>query len=77
MKDCLTRRKSRREDADDIKHKFCRAFCQAVVPIHQADGPLGSVFRHKCPAARTMPSNTQMYGKYLPEVYEHDLETIE
>ncbi|KAG0434608.1 hypothetical protein HPB47_018987 [Ixodes persulcatus] len=44
--------------------------------IHQADGPLGSLFRDKCSAARTMPSRTQMYQKYVPEVYEHDLETI-
>lgn len=76
MEDCLTRSKSRREDADDITHKFCRALCQAGIPLHQTDGPLGSLFRDKCPAARTMPSSTQMYRKYLPEVYEHDLETI-
>ncbi|KAG0427749.1 hypothetical protein HPB47_025214 [Ixodes persulcatus] len=48
----------------------------AGIPLHQTDGPLGSLFRDKCPAARTMPSSTQMYRKYLPEVYEHDLETI-
>ncbi|KAG0432014.1 hypothetical protein HPB47_021251 [Ixodes persulcatus] len=46
------------------------------IPLHQTDGPLGSLFRDKCPAARTMPSSTQMYRKYLPEVYERDLETI-
>ncbi|KAG0437047.1 hypothetical protein HPB47_017621 [Ixodes persulcatus] len=76
MEDCLTRGKSRREDADDIRHKFCRALCQVGIPFHQTDGPLGSLFRDKCPAARTMPSSTQMYRKYLPKVYEHDLETI-
>ncbi|KAG0433678.1 hypothetical protein HPB47_019715 [Ixodes persulcatus] len=47
------------------------------IPLHQTyDGPLDSLFCDKCPAARTMPSSTQMYRKYLPEVYEHDLETI-
>ncbi|KAG0413079.1 hypothetical protein HPB47_009771 [Ixodes persulcatus] len=76
MEDCLTRGKSRREDADDITHKFCRALCQAGIPLHQKDGPLGSLFRDKCPAARTMPSSTQMYRKYLPEIREHDLETF-
>ncbi|KAH9360734.1 hypothetical protein HPB48_020213 [Haemaphysalis longicornis] len=72
----MTRSKSRRKDADDITHKFCRALCQAGISLHQTDGPLGSLFREKCPAARTMPSSTQMYRKYLPEVCEHDLETI-
>ncbi|KAG0445249.1 hypothetical protein HPB47_017801 [Ixodes persulcatus] len=48
----------------------------AGIPLHQTDGPLGSLFRDKFPAARTMPSSTQMYRKYLPEVHEHDLETI-
>ncbi|EEC17859.1 carrier protein, putative [Ixodes scapularis] len=46
------------------------------IPLHQTDGLLGSLFREKCPAARKMPSSTQMYQKYLPEVYKHDLETI-
>lgn len=76
MEDCLTRSKSHREDADDSTQKFCQALCQTGIPLHQTDGPLGSLFQDKCPAARTMPSSTQMYRKYLPEVYEHDLETI-
>ncbi|KAH9375767.1 hypothetical protein HPB48_023018 [Haemaphysalis longicornis] len=35
MEHCLTRSKSRREDADDITNKFCRALCQAGIPLHQ------------------------------------------
>ncbi|KAH9380853.1 hypothetical protein HPB48_017759 [Haemaphysalis longicornis] len=76
MEDCLTRSKSRRKDADGITHKFCRALCQAGILLHQTDGTLGSLFRDTCTAARTMPSSTQMYRKYLPEVYEHDHEKI-
>ncbi|KAH9378982.1 hypothetical protein HPB48_007162 [Haemaphysalis longicornis] len=76
MEDCLTRSKSRREDVADTTHMFCRALGQAGIPLHQKDGPLGRLFQYKCPAARTILSSTQMHRTYLPEVYEHDLDTI-
>ncbi|KAG0436484.1 hypothetical protein HPB47_017920 [Ixodes persulcatus] len=57
IEECITRSRSNRQEADDIPHQFCRPLCHAGVPLHQADGPLGSLFRSKCPAARTMPAS--------------------
>ncbi|KAG0429939.1 hypothetical protein HPB47_023148 [Ixodes persulcatus] len=76
IEECITRSRSNRQEADDIPHQFCRALCHAGVPLHQADGPLGSLFRSKCPAARTMPGSDQLYRKYLHEVNEKDIGTI-
>ncbi|KAH9380823.1 hypothetical protein HPB48_021354 [Haemaphysalis longicornis] len=76
LEECITRDRSKREDANDIPHKFCRALCHTVIPLHQADGLLGSLFRSKCPAARTMPGSDQLYRKYLHEVSDKDLATI-
>ncbi|KAH7964997.1 hypothetical protein HPB49_002762 [Dermacentor silvarum] len=76
LEECITRARSKREDANDILHQFCRALCHAGIPLHQADGPLGNLFRSKCPAARTMPGSDQLYRKYLHGVSDKDLETI-
>ncbi|KAG0411039.1 hypothetical protein HPB47_011849, partial [Ixodes persulcatus] len=77
LEKCITRARSSRQDADDIPHQFCRALCHAGIPLHQADGPLGSLFRSKRPAARTMPAAVKrLYWKYLHEVSEKDVATI-
>ncbi|KAH7965842.1 hypothetical protein HPB49_011387 [Dermacentor silvarum] len=76
LEECITRARSKKEDANDIPHQFCRALCHAGITLHQADGPLGSLFRSKCQAARTMPSSDQLYRKYLHEVSDKDLATI-
>ncbi|KAH9366001.1 hypothetical protein HPB48_011538 [Haemaphysalis longicornis] len=45
LEECITRDRSKSEDANDIPHQFCRALCHADIPLHWADGPLGSLFR--------------------------------
>lgn len=76
LDECIPRARSNKQDAGDISHEFCRALCHAGIPLHQADGPLGDLFRRKCPAVRTMPSSDQLYRKYLPGVFENDLPAI-
>ncbi|KAG0435007.1 hypothetical protein HPB47_018737, partial [Ixodes persulcatus] len=72
----MTRAVDKRKEGNDIAHEFCRALCQAAIPLHLTDGPLGDLFRRRCPAARTMPTSSQMYKKYLPDVYQSDVAAI-
>lgn len=67
----------KRKDGEDIANDFCRAPCQAAIPLHQTNGPLEDLFRRRCVASRTIPTSSQMYKKYLPDVYESDVVAIQ
>lgn len=72
----ITRFAEKRKTGEDIAHEFCRSLCQGGVVLHQADGPVGELFRTRCPAARTLLASDQLYKKYLPEVYAKKIETV-
>ncbi|CAN7946846.1 unnamed protein product [Ixodes hexagonus] len=74
---CITRVSRKKDDADDVAHRFCRAPCKAGISLKKTDGPLGELFRNMCPAARTMPSAAMMYRKYLPDVFARDLSAVQ
>ncbi|KAG0438365.1 hypothetical protein HPB47_017041, partial [Ixodes persulcatus] len=72
----MTRFAEKRKTGEDIAREFCRSLCQGGLALHQADGPVGELFRTRCPAARTLPALDQLYKKYLPEVYAKDVDTV-
>ncbi|XP_078518243.1 uncharacterized protein LOC144782856 [Lissotriton helveticus] len=76
LAETMTRFKRKREEEKDVAHEFVRALVQSGTSLHQADGPIGNLFRKRAPAFKTLPKTTQMYEKYLPEVFLADIEHI-
>jgi hypothetical protein len=70
------RAKSKEREAETVAHDFTRALAYSGLPLVQADGYVGKVFRKYCPAARTMPSGRQLARKYLTEIYEQHVSCI-
>ncbi|XP_078527943.1 uncharacterized protein LOC144802589 [Lissotriton helveticus] len=66
----------REHEEKDLAHEFTRALVQSGTSLNQADGPIGDLFRKFAQAGETIPTCSEMYCKYLPEVFQTDLEHI-
>ncbi|KAJ1169172.1 hypothetical protein NDU88_001078 [Pleurodeles waltl] len=66
----------REHEEKDLAHEFTRALVQSGTSLDQADGPIGDLFRKFAPAGEKIPTSTEMYCKYLPEVFKADLDHI-
>ncbi|XP_078518510.1 uncharacterized protein LOC144783384 [Lissotriton helveticus] len=60
----------------DVAHEFARALAQSGTCLNQADGPIGDLFRKLASEGNRLPNSTQMYAKYLPDVFQADLDYI-
>ncbi|KAJ1110244.1 hypothetical protein NDU88_007599 [Pleurodeles waltl] len=59
-----------------VAHEFARALVQSGTCLNQTDGPIGALFRKCASEGKFLPDSPQMYAKYLPDLFQADLEHI-
>ncbi|XP_069509341.1 uncharacterized protein [Ambystoma mexicanum] len=64
------------DEENNVNHEFARALVQSGASLHQTDGPIGKLFCRHAPAATMLPKTTDMYEKYLHEIFLTDLDHI-
>jgi hypothetical protein len=72
----FARKRKKDELVNSVIHDYVRAQCYDCIPLYKADLFNGKFIKKYIPSAIALPKSYQLYKKYLPEVYDSDIDWI-